>query len=187
PLAALESFDRERLDTERREMVANALGDGLDLRVGTPAADHEVVTDRRELGRLEDDQIVGLAIESGARALERPVPAGERHQVAWSPGSPGRRYRPCVAMYASTTGGTRNRIERRAATRAGIAVAEMSRAVMRCKLTPRPDAWRIVPLTASYRKDSGLAIRRSSSDSVPDQGGRVITTRSHSDKIPSGS
>ena len=78
-------------------------------------------------------------------------------------------------------------MEWRVVTSARMAVAEMSRAVMRCKLTPRPDAWRIVPLPGSYRKESAPATRRSPIDSVFGQGGRVMITRSQSDRMVSGS
>ena len=80
PLAALHPLDAERLDAERRQVVTHALGDGLHLGVGAPAADDEVVPDGRERAGLEYHQIVRLAIERRPRAFERPVPAGERHQ-----------------------------------------------------------------------------------------------------------
>src|SRR5262249_45182233 len=85
PLSALEAFDGERMDAERREVIAHPLRDRLHLGVRPAAADDEVVTNGGECGRLEDDQIVGLAVEGGTRALERPVPGRERHQTGGSP------------------------------------------------------------------------------------------------------
>ena len=63
----------------------------------------------------------------------------------------------------------------RRATRARMAVAEMSRAVMRCKLTPRPDAWRNRPTARIIMK--GLACRNAQiveRQRRPASGGRVI-------------
>src|SRR5262249_61915787 len=125
-LTALDAVGGEEADAEAGEMFPHALGDRLLLVVGSAAADHEVVRDGRELRGLQHDQVVRLPFERGARALERAVPAGERHQAE----GPSARYSSCWAMYASTAGGTRKRMERPAATRARMAVAEMSRPVM---------------------------------------------------------
>src|SRR5262249_15135509 len=144
-------------DAEASQVIPHRLRDGLHLRVGSAAADDEVVGDGGELRRLQHDQVVGLPLERGARALERAVPAAERHQAGW----PAARDSPCRAMDAWTGAGTRKRIERPAATRARMAVADMSRPVMRSKLTPRPDAWRIVPLASSYRNPPPPAMQSS--------------------------
>src|SRR5262245_19471007 len=183
PLTALDALGGEDVDAEAREMVSHALGNRLHLGVGSAAADHEVVRDGRELRGLQHDQVVRLPFERGARALERAVPAGERHQAE----VPSARYSSCRAMYASTAAGTRKRTERPAATRARMAVAEMSRPVMCSKLTPRPDAWWIVPLAASYRNAPPPAMQRSPGERPGGQGGRIITTSSHRERIASGS
>src|SRR5262249_1607713 len=85
PLSALEAFDGEGMDAERCQVIAYPLGDRLHLGVRPAAADDEVVTNGGECGRLEDDTLVGRAVEGGTRALERPVPGRGRHQTGGSP------------------------------------------------------------------------------------------------------
>src|SRR5947208_16233937 len=115
PLRVRQSLDRERPLAERpQEVLLDGLRDRLHLRVGAAAADDEVVGDRGEPARLQHHQVVGLVVEGGAGALERPLPAAETgHRRTYSSWNS-----RCAAMYASTGSATRTRIERTAATEA---------------------------------------------------------------------
>src|SRR5581483_496603 len=136
PLAALHPLERDRFRTLAPDLLLDRFGDRLDLRVRSAAADDEVVRDRGLAADLEHHQVVRLPVEGRAGTGERPIPAGQPRQR----GESSVRYRPRSAMYASTARGTRNLMERRDATRDRRAVAEMSRAVIRWRVSTCPDS-----------------------------------------------
>jgi len=67
PVAALYPFDRERSDPFVDSILLEALRYALDLPVGTPGTNDEIVGNGCELMNVQDDQVAGFPIEGEAR------------------------------------------------------------------------------------------------------------------------
>src|SRR5262249_36564318 len=71
PLAPWIALDREWPYSRAREVVLDPLRDGLDLSIGAPRADEEIIGERRQPPNLHHDQVVGLLLEGKLNAQQR--------------------------------------------------------------------------------------------------------------------
>src|SRR3989442_4502206 len=91
-----------------RRLFAHRVADRLNLPLAAAGADHEEVSDSRQLGDVEDEDVFGLLV---ARGLDDDIRERSRREL-------GHLYRRCSSMYRSAASGTRYRRDRPRAARA---------------------------------------------------------------------
>src|SRR3989442_12552181 len=111
-----------------RRLFAHRVGDRLNLPLAAAGADYEEVSDSRQLGDVEDEDVFGLLV---ARGLDDDIRERSRREL-------GHLYRRCSSMYRSAASGTRERRERPRAARARSSRELMSMSgVSRTGMFPR--------------------------------------------------
>src|SRR4030065_1469804 len=105
------------------ERFLDVAGDGAYLPVGRSRAQEEVIGEGGALPDVQRSDAGGFFILRQPRALDHRVPRGYGRSS-----SPAPRYRPCSAIYFSTSGGTSPRTHLLLRTFSRMELAEISRA-----------------------------------------------------------